>query len=71
MVKKEVAAEIQQYAIKAITELTTLLSVANEVCTNEELEPIKRAVGLAIGKIQMELLEPIYKDHPELDDLAT
>jgi len=30
---------------------------------------VRRAVGLSIGFIATDLLDPIYKQHPEIEDL--
>jgi hypothetical protein len=39
-------------------------------CSPEEYEKIKRGVGLAIGKIQTDLLDVVVATHPDLDDLG-
>ena len=36
----------------------------------EEFGRIKKAVGLAIGQVQTEILEPVYSRYPDLDDLT-
>ncbi len=36
----------------------------------EEFERIKKAVGLAIGQVQSEVLEPVYSRYPDLDELT-
>jgi hypothetical protein len=64
--KIECAKKIHELAIKSITELTSILSIDNQY---EEYEQIKKGVGLSIGKIQMDILEVLYKHFPELDDL--
>lgn len=69
MVNKETAIQIKKRALNAVSELTTILSEVNNRCSDEDYMIIKRGVGLSIGNIQMELLEPIYHQHPEIDDL--
>lgn len=32
----------------------------------DEYERFRRAVGLVVGRMEVELLGPIYEDHPEL-----
>jgi hypothetical protein len=69
MLKKEDATEIRDHALSAIKELMTLFHFAKDKCSPEQHEQIKRGVGLAIGKIQMDILEVINEAYPELDDL--
>ncbi|MEO8572546.1 MAG: hypothetical protein ABI481_01145 [Pyrinomonadaceae bacterium] len=70
MVNKEIAITIQKRALSAIVELNTILSDVNGECSDEAFGLIKRGVGLSIGRIQMEILEPLYRQFPEIDDLA-
>lgn len=69
MVTKKVALLCQKNALRAITDLTAILFAIKEKCSDEDYQIIKRGVGLSIGRIQMELLEPIYRQHPEIDHL--
>jgi len=70
MVRKETAIKIQKRALSAIVELNTILSDVNGECSAEAYAVIKRGVGLSIGRIQMEIVEPLYREFPEIDDLA-
>ena len=70
MIEKECATEIKVLALKAITELSQVLNVCENRCTEEEYECIRKGVGLSIGKIDTELLGIIYMAYPELDDLS-
>lgn len=63
---RENAQKIHELALKAITDLTSILQIDNEY---KEYDQIKKGVGLSIGKIQMDILEVVYKNFPELDDL--
>ena len=69
MIDKQCASEIQEHALKAISELSNALNLSRNRCSLEQYEQIKRAVGLCIGDIQMELLENMYAEFPELNDL--
>jgi len=69
MLKKEDATEIRDHALNSIKELMALFNFAKDKCSPEQHEQIKRGVGLAIGKIQMDILEVINEAYPELDDL--
>jgi hypothetical protein len=69
MIEKEIALEIRTHALAAIVELHTILDDVRERCSAEDFETIKRGVGLSIGSIEVDLLLPIYAQHPEIDDL--
>ena len=66
---REDATEIRDHALAAISELMTLFHFAQDKCSSDQQEQIKRGVGMAIGKIQMDILEVINAAYPELDDL--
>jgi hypothetical protein len=38
--------------------------------SSSEYEERRRSTGSIIGMIQVGLLDPLFVDHPELDDLA-
>lgn len=67
--RKETAIEIYSLAMSAITSLTMILNTLPQDTSAEELLTIKRAIGTSIGDIQMDLLEVIIAQYPELDDL--
>lgn len=69
MISKENAAEVHAASLRAIVELSTLLRTVQASCSADDLQKIKRGVGIAIGTIQVDLLDPLYADYPELDDL--
>jgi hypothetical protein len=67
---RESALQIRNHSLKAIAELTQVLNKLQNRCSPEEYEKIKRGVGLAIGKIQTDLLDVVVATHPDLDDLG-
>jgi hypothetical protein len=69
MIEKECALEIQDHALKAITELSLLLNRSQGRCSPERFEQLREGVGRAIGGIQMGILEVVISEFPELDDL--
>jgi hypothetical protein len=69
MIEKSCAIGAREHALKAISELSQILNVTQGRCSQEEYERIKKGVGLSIGKIQSDLLDVIYAEHPDLDDL--
>jgi hypothetical protein len=69
MTSKAVAERVHRSAISAIVELSALLRDIQGTCTDDELDQIRKGVGLSIGTIQTEIMDPLYVHHPELDDL--
>ncbi len=69
MIERDAAIEIQAHALKAVESLSRALNSSIGKCSAEDFELIKRGVGLSIGDIQMELLEVINAQYPDLDDL--
>ncbi len=67
--KKKQAIEIKKYSLDAISELSKILSIQRESVSEEEYERLKKGVGIAIGDIQINLLDVIYSQYPDIDDL--
>ena len=68
MIRQDVASQIKKRSLAAIAELDSIVSGVRDQCSEEDFETIKRSAGLSIIKIIDHLLEPIYQQHPELDD---
>lgn len=64
------AEELRDAALRAISQLSEILLLGRERGSSEEFERVKKAVGLAIGQLQTEILDPIYSRYPDLNDLA-
>lgn len=64
---KQTAIDIKRHALNAVTELSLLLNTIRDDDDDYQLK--KRGVGLSIGRIQTEILDIVYSDYPELDDL--
>ena len=69
MLEGHIAVEIRDHALKAISELSQVLHVIAGRCAQEDYERIKKGVGLSIGTIQCELLDIIYAEHVDGNDL--
>lgn len=65
----EAAKKVKGRCLAAIGELDSLLGDIRPSCDNDEYEILKRAVGLSIGKITMEILDVVLRQHPAIDDL--
>lgn len=69
MIAKDTAIEIQQYALRAVEALHDAVTLALNNCEEQDFAIIRRGAGSAIGRIQMEILEVIYSQYPDLDHL--
>jgi hypothetical protein len=70
VLKKSDAEAIKDLALQAISDLTRILLVSKDSCTEEEFHDLKRAVGSSIGHIEMDILSKVYSQYPELDDIG-
>jgi hypothetical protein len=66
---KRSAEELRDMCLQAVSQLSRVVLFSRDRCSQEEFERIKKAVGLAVGQIQAEILDAIYSRYPELDDL--
>ena len=67
--EKSCAIAIQQLACRAIENLSMMLLDCKSGCSGSEYETLKRPIGILIGMIDTEILVPIYRVYPDLDDL--
>ena len=64
------AKQLRNRSLAAVSQLSQILLLGRDRCSPEEFERIKKAVGLAIGQVQSEVLEPVYSRYPDLDELT-
>lgn len=69
MIEKQCAMKVRDLALKAVSDLSQIPVVSRGCCSDEEYEQIKKAVGLSIGRIQIDILDVVCTAYPELDDL--
>lgn len=69
IVKKEQAIEAKNISLSAVRDLTNILHITEKNIPQDEYEKLKEGVGRTIGEIQIRLLDLIYSQHPELNDL--
>ena len=60
------AREVAEHIEGAIARLSASLSLANQHMPPNEFAAFQKSVGLAIGKLSHEVLDPIYAKHPDL-----
>lgn len=68
---REIAEQIKHRGEASIKELWAILNIEDfqDRCSPEEMEAIKRTIGLAVGIIDTELLSIAYRQFPELDPI--
>jgi hypothetical protein len=65
---KILARQARTRALAAIRSLHSIMHLETNWET-EDLEQLKRGIGLSIGTIEVDLLSVIYRKYPDLDDL--
>ena len=63
----ELAAEVSIAGERFVETLSKCLVAAQSSCLPEEYEQFKKAVGSVIGTLEIEMLWPLYRRHPELE----
>lgn len=71
MINKEVALQIKNRAHEAIGKLDLIVAEIRGQSSDEDFRAIRRSVAVSMATIIDEILEPIYEQHPELDDLKS
>jgi hypothetical protein len=67
--EKQPAEAVRDLSLSAIADLTKVLGVSEGGCASGEFRTLKRAIAGIIGLIQVEILDGIYAQYPELNDL--
>jgi len=65
-VERVTAKAVSESLEAAIARLTESLSHAKVGLSPSEFAAFQRSVGLTIGRLSHELLDPIYAEHPDL-----
>jgi hypothetical protein len=63
---KDTAIKICKLADELLAKAASLLDVVNDSCLQEEQGRFHAALGTVIGEVDIEILEPLYKQYPEL-----
>lgn len=67
MVRNEsVASDVAQLMLECTTRLDGSVALVQEKCSHEEFNAYRLAVGKVLGEILLEVLNPLYEEHPEL-----
>lgn len=65
---KALARSTRDKVLEAIKTLHSIVETDDD-WDSSNLKNLKRGVGMTIGRLEIELLAPIYKEYPELDDI--
>ena len=63
------AEQIKSCALQAIESLSRALAETGRKMPELEYAKLKKCVGLSIGRIQTDMLEMVYSQYPDMDDL--
>jgi len=63
---RETALKVCGLADELLAKAAELLEVVNVSCSQEERASIHAPLATVIGEVDVEILEPIYKQHPDL-----
>ncbi|OSK95964.1 putative cytoplasmic protein [Escherichia coli TA447] len=63
---KTVAAEISALMLEIGAKLDNSVSLVQQTCDESELDTYRSAIGEIMGRMLIDIMNPIYKQHPEL-----
>jgi hypothetical protein len=61
-----VARQISETMIEISGRLDRSITTVKERCSSEEFETYRRAIGRILGEMLLEVLNPLYAEHPAL-----
>lgn len=68
--KKEFTIYCRDNSLLAIEEFSKILMRTQEGgCATEKYSVLQKEIGIIIGKVQVGILEAVYSEYPDLDDL--
>lgn len=62
----EVARQISDLMIEFSSRLDSSIATVKERCAPEEFEIYRRGVGRVLGEMLLEVMNPLYAEHPSL-----
>ncbi|EFB1501572.1 hypothetical protein FJ881_16835 [Escherichia albertii] len=63
---KTVAADVSALMLEIGSELDASVSLVQQTCDESEFNNYRSAVGEIMGRMLVDIMNPIYKQHPEL-----
>ncbi|UTW46642.1 hypothetical protein KFE80_05525 [bacterium SCSIO 12696] len=64
--KKEVAVEIVDLMLEFGDRLNQSVAIVKDNCSEDELASHRRAIGKLMGSMLLDIMNPIFDEHPEL-----
>ncbi|MEM8833005.1 MAG: hypothetical protein AAGB32_00560 [Pseudomonadota bacterium] len=64
--EKQLAEQIMKLALESSQKLNEIAILSEENSSHEEFLRVRKQVAYSIAAILEEVLEPIYKEHPDL-----
>lgn len=64
--KKEIAQEISKLMIDCGAKLDASVAYVQQECSIKEFEAYRRAVGQIMGDMLLDVMNPLYKRHPDI-----
>lgn len=64
--QKDVAAEISQLMVDCGSKLNSSVGLVKARCSAEEFEVYRKAIGTLMADILLEVMNPLYAQHPDL-----
>jgi hypothetical protein len=64
--KKDAAVKINEILLECYFKLHESIDVAREHCDEVERKAYSRAIGKVLGHLLLDVLDPIYNEHPDL-----
>lgn len=65
--KKETAVEVDKMMRECSALLNESIRRVMETCPDEEFKEYRRVIGRIMGSVYFDVLEPIYRQYPELE----
>ena len=65
--QKDTARQLTSIMLECCKKLDESIALVMTACTGEESMRFRRAAGKIMGHIFVEILDPIYREHPELE----
>ncbi|WP_218966303.1 hypothetical protein [Snodgrassella alvi] len=69
IIQKATAIRINDVSMEIVRLLSKLLLETEGQLSEAEYKMLKRAVGMTIGELQVNILDLIYEQYPELSDI--
>lgn len=63
---KHIAERISLLMIEFGSRIDESVAMVKKQCSNTEFEMYRRAAGMVMGEMLLSIMNPIYKEHPEL-----